>query len=54
MSLSVMIENPGVSPPDGDILFCWPKREDAEKGMPLAWSTPARISGVINAGTAGL
>jgi hypothetical protein len=41
----------GTRPPTAPYSFTGLK-EYAEKGLPLAWSTPARISGVINTGTA--
>jgi hypothetical protein len=41
----------GFRPPTATYSFAGPK-EYAEKGLPLAWSTPARISGVIRSGTA--
>jgi hypothetical protein len=41
------ITNPGVSPPDGDILFYWPKR-GCRKGPATGVEHACSISGGIN------
>ena len=40
-------QNPGVAPPDGALLFCWPKRV-SRKGPALRWACLARQGGNIN------
>jgi hypothetical protein len=41
------IQNPGVAPPDGAILFYWPKRV-SRKGPALRWACLARNGGNLN------
>jgi len=43
------IQNPGVAPPDGALLFCWPKRV-SRKGPALRWACLARQGGNLNSG----
>ena len=40
-------QNPGVAPPDGALLFCWPKRV-SRKGPALRWACLARQGGNLN------
>jgi len=42
-------QNPGVAPPDGAILFYWPKRV-CRKGPALRWACLARQGGSLNSG----
>src|SRR5210317_2665645 len=42
-------QNPGVAPPDGALLFCWPKRV-SRKGPALRWACPVREGGNLNSG----
>ena len=42
-------QNPGVAPPDGALLFCWPKRV-SRKGPALRWACLAHQGGNLNSG----